>query len=96
MIDPTMAADAVTILAQFGDINPQQIPGTEERVSAGLSYFMWGCIAIGILGVMAAGAYFIMSRRSGNSEEAQSTVIRILGGSILIAIAGPLITALVG
>ena len=95
MIDPTMAADAVTILAQFGDINPQQIPGTEERVSAGLSYFMWGCIAIGIMGVMAAGAYFIMARSSGRGDEVQATVARIIGGCLLIMLAGPIVNALV-
>lgn len=96
MIDVLLtSAPDVAYLAQFGEVSPQVIPGTEERVNSGLSYFMWGCIAIGIMGVMAAGAWFIMARRSGNAEEVQSTIARIMGGSILIAVAGPLITAMV-
>lgn len=47
------------------------------------------------MGVMAAGAYFIMARRSGNGDEVQSTVARIIGGCLLIMLAGPIVNALV-
>jgi len=84
-----------TLLAVGENISPQAPPGADDKVNTALSYFMWGCIAIGIMGVMAAGAWFIMARRAGNSEEVQGTIARIIGGSLLIILAGPIINALV-
>ena len=52
-------------------------------------------IALGVMGVMAAGAYFIMARSSGRGDEVQSTVARIIGGCLLIMLAGPIVNALV-
>ncbi|MDV8002849.1 hypothetical protein [Rhodococcus sp. IEGM 1408] len=83
------------IIAVGENLSPQAPPGAEEKVNTALAYFMWGCIAIGIMGVMGAGAWFIMARRSGNSEEVQSTIARIVGGSLLIILAGPIVNALV-
>lgn len=91
------AAPAMTdhLLAVGENISPEAPPGADDKVSTALSYFMWGCIAIGIMGVMAAGAWFIMARRAGNAEEVQGTIARIIGGSLLIILAGPIINALV-
>ena len=84
-----------TLLAVGENISPQAPPGADEKVNTALAYFMWGCIAVGIMGVMAAGAWFIMARRAGNSEEVQTTIFRIIGGSLLIILAGPVVNALV-
>lgn len=83
------------IIAVGENLSPQEIPGAGVKVDTALSYFMWGCIAIGIMGVMAAGAYFIMARSSGRGDEAQSLVTRIIGGCLLIMLAGPIVNALV-
>ena len=58
-------------------------------------YVFIACIALGVMGVMAAGAYFIMARRAGNGDEVQTTVARIIGGCLLIMLAGPIVNALV-
>lgn len=91
------AAPAVheQILAVGENLAPQAPPGADAKVNTALAYFMWGCIALGVMGVMAAGAYFIMARRSGNGDEVQSTVARIIGGCLLIMLAGPIVNALV-
>lgn len=86
---------AEQILAVGENLAPQEIPGAGQKVDTALSYFMWGCIAIGIMGVMAAGAFFIMARSSGRGDEVQSTVARIIGGCLLIMLAGPIVNALV-
>ncbi|MEV8223957.1 hypothetical protein AB0P16_16105 [Dietzia maris] len=98
MIVETITAAAPVaehVLAQGMNLSPQEIPGAGQKVDAALSFFMWGCIAIGVMGVMAAGAYFIMSRASGRGDEAQSLVVRIIGGCLLIMLAGPIVHALV-
>ncbi|MDO5511851.1 hypothetical protein [Corynebacterium sp.] len=83
------------VIAQGMNLSPQEIPGAGAKVDTALSYFMWGCIALGVMGVMAAGAYFIMARSSGRGDEVQSTVARIIGGCLLIMLAGPIVNALV-
>lgn len=86
---------AEQIIAVGENLSPQEIPGAGAKVDTALSYFMWGCIAIGIMGVMAAGAYFIMARSSGRGDEVQGTVARIIGGCLTIMLAGPIVNALV-
>jgi len=83
------------ILAVGENLSPQAPPGADAKVNTALAYFMWGCIAIGIMGVMGAGAWFVMARRSGNAEEVQGTIARIVGGCLLIILAGPVVNALV-
>ncbi|MBB1040192.1 MULTISPECIES: hypothetical protein [unclassified Dietzia] len=98
MIVETITAAAPVaeqVLAQGMNLSPQEIPGAGQKVDTALSYFMWGCVAIGVMGVMAAGAYFIMARSSGRGDEVQSTVARIIGGCLLILLAGPIVNALV-
>lgn len=96
-VETIQAAGPVTeqIIAVGENLSPQEIPGAGQKVDAALSYFMWGCIAIGVMGVMAAGTYFVMSRNAGRGDEVQSTVARIIGGCVLIMIAGPAVNALV-
>ena len=86
---------AEQIIAVGENLRPQEIPGAGQKVDTALSYFMWGCIALGIMGVMAAGAYFIMARSSGRGDEVQGTVARIVGGCLVIMLAGPIVNALV-
>ncbi|WP_061229726.1 hypothetical protein [Dietzia cinnamea] len=86
---------AEQVIAVGENLAPQEIPGAGQKVDTALSYFMWGCIAIGIMGVMAAGAYFIMARSSGRGDEVQGTVARIIGGCLTIMLAGPIVNALV-
>lgn len=86
---------AEQIIAVGENLSPMEIPGAGEKVDTALAYFMWGCIALGVMGVMAAGAYFIMARRAGNGDEVQTTVARIIGGCLLIMLAGPIVNALV-
>ena len=98
MIVETITAAAPVaeqVLAQGMNLSPQEIPGAGQKVDTALSYFMWGSIALGIMGVMAAGVYFIMARSSGRGDEVQSTVARIIGGCLVIMLAGPLVNALV-
>ncbi|HJC59536.1 MAG TPA: hypothetical protein H9755_04270 [Candidatus Dietzia intestinigallinarum] len=83
------------VIAVGENLSPEEIPGAGDKVDTALSYFMWGCIAIGIMGVMAAGAYFIMARSSGRGDEVQGTVARIIGGCLTIMLAGPIVNALV-
>ena len=86
---------AEQIIAVGENLRPQEIPGAGQKVDTALSYFMWGCIALGIMGVMAAGAYLIMARSSGRGDEVQGTVARIVGGCLVIMLAGPIVNALV-
>src|SRR5699024_6723767 len=86
-------ADHIVAVGQ--NLSPQEIPGAGDKVDTALSYFMWGCIALGVMGVMAAGVYFIMARSSGRGDEVQGTVARIIGGCLTIMLAGPIVNALV-
>ena len=83
------------VMAVGENLSPQEIPGAGQKVDTALSYFMWGCIALGVMGVMAAGVYFIMARSSGRGDEVQGTVARIVGGCLTIMLAGPIVNALV-
>ncbi|KZO60479.1 MULTISPECIES: hypothetical protein [Dietzia] len=83
------------IIAVGENLSPMEIPGAGDKVDTALSYAMWGCIAVGILGVMFTGAYFVMARAAGRGDEVQGRVIGIIGGCLTIMLAGPIVNALV-
>lgn len=77
------------------DPHPVPPPGLEEPVNKLLSWFMWGCLGVAILGFMVAGASLAWANYRGTSSEHVQQVTKVALGTMLIAGAGSLVSAIV-
>ncbi|GIJ75745.1 hypothetical protein SAMN05443287_103628 [Micromonospora phaseoli] len=66
--------------------------GLADRVSQVLGLISWGGTAAGVVGILITGAVMAISHKRGESSEHMSRLGMVLGGCILVAMAGPIVT----
>ncbi len=74
--------------------NPvRKAPGDlTEKVNTVLGIAAWAGTAAGVAGVLITGAMMSISLKRGESSEHMSRLGMVLGGCVLVATAGPLIS----
>lgn len=74
--------------------NPgRNAPGAlTAKVNTVLGIAAWAGTAAGVAGVLVTGAMMAISMKRGESSEHMSRLGMVLGGCVLVATAGPLIT----
>ncbi|MEU8777783.1 hypothetical protein [Streptomyces sp. NPDC048606] len=85
--------DAAVILA--ADVpNPQMKAPTEltNKVNDVLGIAAWAGTAAGVAGVLITGAMMAISMRRGEGSEHMGRLGMVLGGCVLVATAGPLVS----
>ncbi|WP_229403236.1 hypothetical protein [Micromonospora okii] len=71
-------------------------PGLATKVEQALGLVAWAGTAAGVLGVLLTGAVMAISHKRGDSSEHMSRLGMVLGGCILVATAGPIVTWVFG
>ncbi|NLU77210.1 hypothetical protein HCA58_02140 [Micromonospora sp. HNM0581] len=66
--------------------------GLAERVSQVLGLVSWTGTAAGVVGILLTGSVMTISHKRGESSEHVSRLGMVLGGCILVAMAGPIVT----
>jgi len=61
-------------------------------VTLGLNLIAWAGTAAGVCGVLVTGTMMAVSHKRGESSEHMSRLGMVLGGCILVAVAGPVIS----
>ncbi|QLQ36439.1 hypothetical protein [Micromonospora robiginosa] len=73
------------------------VPGPlATKVEQALGLVAWAGTAAGVLGVLITGAVMAISHKRGESSEHMSRLGMVLGGCILVATAGPIVTWVFG
>ncbi|WP_089157720.1 hypothetical protein [Micromonospora sp. NBS 11-29] len=73
------------------------VPGPlATKVEQALGLVAWAGTAAGVLGVLVTGAVMAVSHKRGESSEHMSRLGVVLGGCILVATAGPIVTWVFG
>lgn len=67
-------------------------PELAEKVNTVLGIAAWAGTAAGVAGVLITGAMMAISVKRGESSEHMSRLGMVLGGCVLVATAGPLIS----
>ncbi|MFI2710670.1 hypothetical protein ACH495_11145 [Micromonospora sp. NPDC018662] len=67
-----------------------------DKVEQALGLVAWAGTAAGVLGVLITGAVMAISHKRGESSEHMSRLGMVLGGCILVATAGPIVTWVFG
>ncbi|MFJ5261800.1 hypothetical protein ACIQAC_15205 [Streptomyces sp. NPDC088387] len=67
-------------------------PELTEKVDTVLGLVAWAGTAAGVAGVLVTGAMMAISVKRGESSEHMSRLGMVLGGCILVATAGPLVS----
>ncbi|WP_329529481.1 hypothetical protein [Streptomyces sp. NBC_01462] len=62
------------------------------KVNTVLGIVAWAGTAAGVLGVLVTGAMMAVSAKRGESSEHMSRLGMVLGGCVLVATAGPLVS----
>ncbi|MFV2099672.1 hypothetical protein [Micromonospora sp. LOL_024] len=65
--------------------------GLADRVSQVLGLISWAGTAAGVVGILITGAVMTVSHKRGESSEHISRLGMVLGGCILVAMAGPIV-----
>ncbi|OIJ69165.1 hypothetical protein [Streptomyces mangrovisoli] len=68
---------------------PDELTGKVDTV---LGIVAWAGTAAGVLGVLVTGAMMAVSLKRGESSEHMSRLGMVLGGCVLVATAGPLVS----
>ncbi|MFC0097784.1 hypothetical protein ACFFKH_09605 [Micromonospora marina] len=76
-----------------GNVVPGQLA---TKVEQALGLVAWGGTAAGVLGVLVTGAVMAISHKRGEGSEHMSRLGMVLGGCILVATAGPIVTWVFG
>jgi hypothetical protein len=63
-----------------------------DFVTLGLNLIAWAGTAAGVCGVLVTGTMMAISHKRGESSEHMSRLGMVLGGCILVAVAGPVIS----
>ena len=66
-------------------------PELVKFVELGLNLIAWAGTAAGVCGVLVTGTMMAISHKRGESSEHMSRLGMVLGGCILVAVAGPVI-----
>ncbi|MFI6130619.1 hypothetical protein [Micromonospora sp. NPDC051141] len=73
------------------------VPGQlATKVEQALGLVAWAGTAAGVLGVLITGAVMAISHKRGESSEHMSRLGMVLGGCILVATAGPIVSWVFG
>ncbi|MET8094598.1 hypothetical protein [Micromonospora sp. NPDC005220] len=73
------------------------VPGPlATKVEQALGLVAWAGTAAGVLGVLITGAVMAISHKRGESSEHMSRLGMVLGGCILVATAGPIVSWVFG
>ncbi|MFI7539823.1 hypothetical protein [Actinoplanes sp. NPDC049599] len=67
-------------------------PELIKFVTLGLNLIAWAGTAAGVCGVLVTGTMMAISHKRGESSEHMSRLGMVLGGCILVAVAGPVIS----
>ncbi|MEU9731293.1 hypothetical protein [Streptomyces sp. NPDC048002] len=68
-------------------------PGVlQDKVNTVLGIAAWAGTAAGVAGVLITGAMMAISLKRGESSEHMSRLGMVLGGCVLVATAGPLVS----
>ncbi|MFE9601407.1 hypothetical protein [Streptomyces hokutonensis] len=86
LADPTPAASTVPAPTSGA---PTQLA---DKVNVVLGILAWAGTAAGVCGVLVTGAMMAISAKRGESSEHMSRLGMVLGGCVLVATAGPLVT----
>lgn len=62
-----------------------------DLVQVALNLIAWAGTAAGVVGVLVTGTTMAISHKRGESSEHMSRLGMVLGGCILVAVAGPLV-----
>ncbi|WP_341720754.1 TrbC/VirB2 family protein [Micromonospora sp. FIMYZ51] len=73
-------------------INGTLPTGLSSKVQQVLGLVAWAGTAAGVVGVLITGAVMAISHKRGESSEHMSRLGMVLGGCILIAMAGPIVS----
>ncbi|MFJ4685190.1 hypothetical protein ACIQNG_05090 [Streptomyces sp. NPDC091377] len=82
------AAFPVNVPNPEGDAPPE----LTEKVDTVLNLVAWAGTAAGVAGVLVTGAMMAISVKRGESSEHMSRLGMVLGGCILVATAGPVVS----
>jgi hypothetical protein len=63
-----------------------------DFVELGLNLIAWAGTAAGVCGVLVTGTMMAVSHKRGESSEHMSRLGMVLGGCVMVAVAGPLIS----
>ncbi|WP_198348092.1 hypothetical protein [Plantactinospora sp. KBS50] len=85
---PTPAPSGVP-MPDPGGHAPTELTG---KVTVALNLIAWAGTAAGVAGVLITGTMMAISHRRGESSEHMSRLGLVLGGCILVAVAGPLVS----
>lgn len=66
-------------------------PALINMVKLGLNIIAWVGTAAGVAGVLITGTVMAISHRRGETSEHMSRLGMVLGGCILVAVAGPVV-----
>ncbi|MBL6279644.1 hypothetical protein JMF97_26160 [Micromonospora fiedleri] len=77
-------------------INGTLPDGLSQKVQQVLSLIAWGGTAAGVVGILITGAVMAISHKRGESSEHMSRLGMVLGGCILVATAGPIVSWVFG
>ncbi|MEY2249326.1 hypothetical protein ACN6K9_006219 [Streptomyces sp. SAS_267] len=85
--------EASTIIAAGVPQPAANAPGElTSKVNTVLGIAAWAGTAAGVAGVLITGAMMAMSVKRGESSEHMSRLGMVLGGCVLVATAGPLVS----
>ena len=91
----SIAGVANDLIAALPDPNPEAPPG-QERINRLLGWAKWISLAVCIAGLFAAGALMAIQSRRGEGGEHVGKIGMVLGGVIVISVAGLLVSTLAG
>jgi len=74
--------------------NPHSNAPTElvAKVDTALNLIAWAGTAAGVAGVLITGAMMAISHKRGETSEHMSRLGMVLGGCVLVSVAGPLVS----
>jgi hypothetical protein len=85
---PTPAPVDVPQPERGGDAPPDLV----EMVRTALNLIAWAGTAAGVVGVLVTGTMMAISHKRGESSEHMGRLGMVLGGCILVATAGPIVS----
>ncbi len=90
------APDGLAAAVPQPDSNGSLPAGLADKVEQALGLISWAGTAAGVVGVLVTGAVMAISHKRGESSEHMSRLGMVLGGCILVAMAGPIVTWVFG
>jgi len=63
-----------------------------SKVDTALNLIAWAGTAAGVAGVLVTGAMMAISHKRGETSEHMSRLGMVLGGCVLVSVAGPLVS----